>query len=71
MSENTYPETIYGCWCGYTSTTPGRCRSHPMPCRAMGPAMKPYRLDDRPLNLGEAVTAARGGPARVMVQGFA
>jgi hypothetical protein len=31
--------TIYVCDCGYLSMTPGKCRSHPYPCRAMGPEL--------------------------------
>jgi hypothetical protein len=34
--------TLYICpvaECGYLSMAPGKCRSHPYPCRAMGPQM--------------------------------
>ena len=31
---------LYVCACGYRSTMPGRCRSHPYPARAMGPEME-------------------------------
>lgn len=30
---------IYVCECGFLSMTPGKCRSHPFPCRAMGPEL--------------------------------
>lgn len=33
--------TLYVCECGYQSLTPGRCRSHPLPARAMGPDLTP------------------------------
>src|SRR5262249_21398726 len=36
--------TIYVCPCGYRDVRPGNCRSHPMPCRAMGPPMEPVEV---------------------------
>jgi hypothetical protein len=30
---------LWTCDCGYYSTQRGKCRSHPFPCRAMGPDM--------------------------------
>lgn len=30
---------LWVCECGYYSTQAGKCRSHPFPCRAMGPDM--------------------------------
>lgn len=38
------PYRIYECECGYRSLSPGRCRSHPYPARAMGPEMREVEL---------------------------
>lgn len=43
MSESGQVEkkwTLWVCECGYYSTQRGKCRSHPFPCRAMGPPME-------------------------------
>jgi hypothetical protein len=39
--------TIYVCpgeGCAFLSMTPGKCRSHPYPCRAMGPKLVPLEV---------------------------
>jgi len=35
---------IYVCECGYRDVRPGKCRSHPYPCRAMGPPMQEVEI---------------------------
>lgn len=43
------PDGQFGCECGYRSDTPGPCRSHPYPCRGMGPEMKRVERRDQSL----------------------
>lgn len=40
--------TAYACSCGFRSMAPGPCRSHPYPCRAMGPEMVPLAISTDP-----------------------
>lgn len=44
-------QTIYVCpseECAFTAMGPGKCRSHPYPCRAMGPQLVPLKVEPLP-----------------------
>lgn len=40
--------TVFGCTCGFRSIVAGPCRSHPYPCRAMGPEMDAIAISTEP-----------------------
>lgn len=50
-------QTIYVCptECRFMAMQPGKCRSHPFPCRGMGPELVP--LDVVPVDPETAITA--------------